>query len=131
MKIYSRFISFINEIIENIKGPRELISVLSNNKNIPFVLEFELDTGSKINIVCDEINYILKYSKWWILNKHITIYRVYSITNENENTEIINRFHKKELYINNLWYFFADSQNKKKAAINAFIDIVKYSSIVN
>lgn len=130
MKKYSRFIGFINEIIENIKGPRELVPVLSN-EDTSFIAEFELIKGSKINIMCDEINYILKYSKWWILNKHITIYRVYSITNENENTEIINRFHKKELYINNLWYFFADSQNKKKAAINAFIDIVKYSSIVN
>lgn len=130
MKKYSKLISLINEYIENIKGHRELIPVL-NKEDTPFVAEFELDNGSKINIVCDEINYILKYNKWWVLNKHITIYKVYSTTNENTNEQIINKFHKKEFHINNLWYFFADTQNKKKAAINAFFDIIRYSSIVS
>ncbi len=124
---FKRLISYLYDIVENYKGDRKLVPIeLINNPEHRY--DFRLSDGTTITIFCEEERYKLSYNKWWIKSKTISVYRVYSLPSNSVLPEIKDKFHERELIITNLWHSFASIEKQKKAAINAYIDIVIFHS---
>lgn len=118
-------LSLFYNTVEKLKGSRVLIPVETINDS-DHRYEIGLTDGSYLYIYCNELKYKLKYKRWWVPNKKITIYHVFSVITNNDNEEIIKNFRDKVIYITNIYPRSGPVENRKKAAINAFIDIIGY-----
>ena len=128
MNLLKNIITYICDIYENAKGSRSLIPInVTNDPNHKYI--FQLTDNSNIAIHCDEMRYELQYDAWWAKNKIVSIYRVYSVITNSVQQDIKDKFENKELFISNLWHFYANTENQKKAAINAFVDIIYHATL--
>jgi hypothetical protein len=128
MNLLKKLISAFYDFFENIKGSRTLIPInVINDPNHKYT--FQLTDNTNITIHCDETRYLLTYKSPWVKNKIVSIYKVYSVITNSSTDNVKNKFENKELYISNLWHFYANTESQKKAAINAFVDLIYHDTI--
>jgi hypothetical protein len=122
---FKNLISNLCDVYESSKGIRILQPIeIINDPNHKY--SFHLSDDTILNIHCEEERYKLSYDKWWARDKIISVYRVYAVSGNGVHPEISDKFKNKELIISNLWHSYANIENQKKAAINAFIDIILF-----
>jgi hypothetical protein len=123
MSFLTSLLSVVFETIESGKGQRVLvpIDVINDPKHC---YNLDLSDGSHISIHCDEKRYLYKSPKWYIPNRYISIYKVYPQIGYSVSKEVSDKFIDKELYIDNLYHRYTNIEQRKKAAISAFVDIV-------
>lgn len=120
---FKNFISNLCDMYETSKGMRILTPIeIINDPNHKY--SFHLSDNTWLNIHCEEERYKLSYKKWWAKDKVISVYRVYAVSGTGVQPEISEKFKNKELIISNLWHSYANIEKQKKAAINAFVDII-------
>ena len=122
MSIFTSAVSLVMDLIEKLKGSRILVPLeVVDNPSHHFV--FEMSNNTKIKIHCEERRYRVKYKYFFVLDKTISIFKVYPIIEEGVAVSIKKKF-GKELYITNLWHPWASTEQAKKRAIAGFIDLI-------
>ena len=79
--------------------------------------------GSIIAIFCSEIIYLVSYAAWWAHSRRLYIYTVYSTCTNDTPPDLKARF-SKEFSIGNVLNYFSSQSARKKAAIDAYVDIL-------
>ncbi len=122
--------SVFYDILEKLKGSRTLIPLKTiNDSNHRY--EIQLTDGTYLYFYCNEEKYKLKYKKWYVRDKKIVIYHVFSVITNSDNEEIKKNFEDKVIYITNIYHRMGNEENRKKAAIQAFIDIIGFQMRLN
>lgn len=119
--------SVIYDLLELLKGPRTLVPVeVINDTNHRY--EILLSDGSYLYFFCNEIKYNLQYNRWWVPNKDIIQYHVFSSITNSNNDVIKKNFEDKELYVTNIYHNRGSIEKQKKYAIQALIDIITHQA---
>lgn len=108
--------------VESAKGKRVLEqAVFSQNPYDGYKIIMSDD--SVVSIYCVETKYVLTYTAWWSRKKQIHMYSVYSVCSSTTPVQLKIHF-SKELKIGNLLHPLATSTECKKAAVEAYVDML-------
>ena len=82
-----------------------------------------VSNGCQVTVYCSESCYHLRYSAWWALPRHWHFFRVFSVCGKGTPESVQARF-KRELHVSCLLHAWASSEERKKAAIDAYVDLL-------
>ena len=113
---------WLSSALEASKGKRTLKKLTTyQHPNDGYRIVFS--DGSIIAIFCTEIIYLVTYAAWWARSQRLYIYSVYSTCTADTPPYLKARF-SKEFSITNVLHYFSTQAARKKAAIDAYVDIL-------
>lgn len=115
-------LTWLSSALEAAKGQRTL-KKLSTVQHPSDGYRVVFSDGSIIAIFCSEIIYLVSYAAWWARSHRLYIYTVYSTCTSDTPPDLKARF-SKEFSITNVLSYFSTQAARKKAAIDAYVDIL-------
>lgn len=122
MAYYLSPLAWLFNAYEMAKGPRTLQQLYTPQPHSDGY-KVVFSDGSIISIFCHEVVYYVNYAAWWASGKRIYIYWVYCTFSHDVPKDLKERF-SKEFRITNVLHLFATRAERKKAAIDAYVDLM-------
>jgi hypothetical protein len=112
----------LGNVIEQIRGPRVLREITERRAQIESLTG--LSTAGFVTVIyCQERTYLCTYTRWWVYSRIITTYTVFSKVEGPAPAELVKACALERTFPA-LVNPFTGSFDKKRAAIEAYLDLV-------
>jgi hypothetical protein len=120
MRYLVNFLIYLLDAVEAAKGTRSL-KRLYPPQNHQDGYRMVINDGSVISIYCTEIVYLISYTNWWARPRQMHLYSVYSSCSATT-PQALKKTFSKEFKVGNMLHFLSPLSDRKKAAIDAYVD---------
>ncbi|EKD22631.1 MAG: hypothetical protein ACD_84C00031G0002 [uncultured bacterium] len=122
MELLNRLFKILFLLIVRLKGKNKFIEVKCNDVVIGRLVAYSI-LGHEIEICCQKKHYRRQYDKWFISDKDVIVYRVFSITSSNM-PEAIKKLFRLDLDIPAFLPVGMCEDTQQHTVINAYVDIL-------
>lgn len=116
------YISLVLRWLERAKGQRTVTAQHLNQPHTECYVA-QISDASTITLFCREVRYRIEYTAWWAWGRNVSVYQVYCTTSASATEQVRHHF-GKELKIGELLHQHSFAVDQKKAAINAYLDLL-------
>lgn len=120
LRLFGRYLA---KVIEDILGERIVSEVTQRRTKIESLVAYAVE-GYTLTVHCKERKFLCTYDRWYIPNRLVTTYEVFATVAGQAPFPLIEAATDDRTFPK-LLMTFAGSKNQKKAAIEAFIDLMR------